>query len=887
MKNKLYLFLFLSAIQLSTLYAQPVFLDLSSSPLWEARQSGGGIFLGRGAATASGFDSGTISSLAPSRIYVDQDAAAGNNTGQNWENAFTGLQQALSLAGPGDTIWVAEGTYYPTGGEERTASFSLKQGVAMYGGFAATEASLAGRNLWQHPTILSGDIGVAGDSTDNAYHVVKAIGVDSTTLIDGFIIEHGQADGDNSSNNTDKRGGGMLIVGGEAAALSSPRVANCTFRFNTGRRGAGLYLKSAAADENLPRIENCKFEHNTSSFAGGGVYVDARLTPEAVLWLKRDTFRNNTAINGGGASLNDLGGLRADSCIFSANEVTNHGGGMAYLSSVGHIRVRFEHSRFEGNKARVYGGLLFTPTGGGLSLEDSLLLSFDHCVFTENQASQDFGSALHLVNLSRYQKVELSNSLFAGNFPDDAIDGYFWENSESEWEIDKCVFKNNAPFPMSYGGGAINFQGSSFSGTKKVTATVTNSVFTGNGGAISVATGLDGQFDTSIKNCTFFNNGGYAIAKSWGEVYNDSTWYNNLEVSNSILWEEDTQLPGLQSIFYNGDPSTPSLYDYRISHTAVSAPGCSGLGSEEACGEGMVFGVYPEFVDTLDGDLRLSACSPLLNMGRNAGLDSLGIDTDILGAPRIQDGTVDPGAYERAFFAATVDTLAGPSCIGEDDGRVLFELNGTAPYTYVWATGSTEGAAPETLPAGDYSFTVTDAAQCQDTISVSLAGPLPMDVEAAVEPASAASGGSITVLETLGGTPPYEYSWSTGDIGTTVSGLPAGTYGLTITDANGCVSVWEYEVTLVNSQREPAGGSEFVVYPNPVAGWAVFDAGQHWPLGQTAVLSIFDTQGREVQRVPFAGQYRWNAGSMPAGLYGYQLRGDGGVLLRSGKVVVE
>lgn len=392
---------------------------------------------------------------------------AGNNTGQSWENAFTDLQQALLFAEAGDTIWVAEGTYYPTSGVERTASFSLKLGVAMYGGFAATEASLIERNLWEHPTVLSGDIGIAGDSIDNVYHVVKALGVDSTTLIDGFVIEYGQADGSNSSDNIDKRGGGMLITGSEAVARSSPQIVNCNFRFNTGEIGAGIYLKSAATDENLPSIENCKFEQNNSFLFGGGLYVDAIFSPDAELWLRKDTFVNNTAIEGGGANLNDLRALRADFCIFSANEVTNHGGGIAYLNSIKEASVRFKHSTFEGNKARVYGGFLFTPIGFGATLQDSLLFSFDHCVFMENQASQDIGSAMFLGNLSRYQKVELSNSLFEGNFPDDAIYGFFWENSESDWNIDKCIFRNNAPFPMSLGGGAINFHARTSYDSKK------------------------------------------------------------------------------------------------------------------------------------------------------------------------------------------------------------------------------------------------------------------------------------------------------------------------------------------------------------------------------------------------------------------------------------
>ena len=129
------------------------------------------------------------------QIFVDDNAPL-PGTGTSWSSAFPSLDQALAAALPGQEIWVATGTYKPRNRQiptdPRSATFVTRNNVRVYGGFNGTEATLAQRAGLFSQTILSGDLGVQLDISDNAYHVVTA---EAVSRLDGFTIRQGNANG--------------------------------------------------------------------------------------------------------------------------------------------------------------------------------------------------------------------------------------------------------------------------------------------------------------------------------------------------------------------------------------------------------------------------------------------------------------------------------------------------------------------------------------------------------------------------------------------------------------------------------------------------------------------------------------------------------------------
>lgn len=105
-------------------------------------------------------------------IHYVKPTASGTGDGSSWANASADLKAMINASAGGDEVWVAAGTYKPTTDNNPYTSFSMAQGVAIYGGFAGIETQRSERDWATNETILSGDIGVQGVKSDNTYHVV-------------------------------------------------------------------------------------------------------------------------------------------------------------------------------------------------------------------------------------------------------------------------------------------------------------------------------------------------------------------------------------------------------------------------------------------------------------------------------------------------------------------------------------------------------------------------------------------------------------------------------------------------------------------------------------------------------------------------------------------
>ncbi len=210
-------------------------------------------------------------------IYVVE---GGTGDGSSWASGKD-LQAALTDAASGSELWIKVGTYKPTSGTDRAATFTLKSGVELYGGFAGTETHRGQRSIAPHRTILSGNIGTTSTFENNSYHVVTADGTDASAVLDGVTILGGYANGSGTSQH---RGGGLVATNG------SPTLRNLNFAGNTAvDLGGGMTLLDSNAS-----LDNVIFSRNQAQYGGGVGMFNSTPT------LTNITFWGNVAESGGG-----------------------------------------------------------------------------------------------------------------------------------------------------------------------------------------------------------------------------------------------------------------------------------------------------------------------------------------------------------------------------------------------------------------------------------------------------------------------------------------------------------------------------------------------------------------------------------------------------------
>lgn len=554
--------------------------------------------------------------LQAQTIYYVKPGGAG--AGTSWATAGD-LQTIVNAAPAGSQVWAKAGTYIPSaypsgstgGASNRDFAFTLKNGVAIYGGFAGTETLLSQRNYATNVTILSGDVGTVGTYTDDCYHVVISVGNDNTAILDGFTIKYGYAAG----GTTYITYGGVQVTRDPGAGMniqnSQPLISNCIISNNTALRGGGLYTVNSSS----PAVfTNCTFSGNsatiTSSGDGGGA-IGTISSGGVHLTLTTCTISSNTsAADGGGIFANNSCVLTITGCTFSSNTAAGSGGAIITMSSTictisnssftsnvssgstssygggaicsnsTSVGTTISNTTFTSNTAGYYGGAFWGNSGANGAIMTS-------CVFTSNTAVYGGGMAC------TGSAPTVNNCKFANGTA--TYGGGVYNNSSGTSPFSVDTFVNNKATATSGmgGGGMLNdnasnppvshcwFNGNTTNGAdgagqynNNSAPTDSSCVFQANiaGGASSNGGGLyiTGS-NAKFENCVFVDNsctanGGGFYENATTSTTENCTFYNNTAATGAAIYD-----PGGAGTKYYG----LMLWNNHPDGLAVGAGGAS------------------------------------------------------------------------------------------------------------------------------------------------------------------------------------------------------------------------------------------------------------------------------------------------------------------------
>ncbi|MBL7809850.1 MAG: T9SS type A sorting domain-containing protein [Saprospiraceae bacterium] len=429
-------------------------------------------------------------SAAATVRYV-KPISEGAADGSSWSNASSDLQAMINVSSWGDEVWIASGIYTPATVSDRTISFYLKNGVSVLGGFAGNENYANERNWLANEVIISGELGIAGDPSDNSYHVFFNTNLDFSAVLDGAIISDGYGDG----IGLETYGGGMLNL------YASPTLLNCTFRSNyvTGQ-GAGMlnYFDSS------PILNNCNFYANLTAYNGyGGAMMNISAAPQITDCL----FGEGNSATYGGAVFNHMYATPVfTNCQFYGNTASQGAGVFNHFFST----PVFEYCSFANNNAGYEGGGMLNAEsspiinycefvdnqsvqqGGGMSNYNANPV-IDHCTFAANGSAGNGGGIYNYASSPTITDSEIS-------YQNHASSGGGIYNEFSSPTLERCTIFNNTA--SVFGGGILNTQSSN--------PTITDCSFSING-AGNEGGGIHNNLysNPNLSNCIFYGNSGY------------------------------------------------------------------------------------------------------------------------------------------------------------------------------------------------------------------------------------------------------------------------------------------------------------------------------------------------------------------------------------------
>ncbi|PZF73700.1 right-handed parallel beta-helix repeat-containing protein [Taibaiella soli] len=664
-------------------------------------------------------------------VHYVKSTGAGAQDGSSWSNASNDIQAMINIAAAGDQIWVANGTYLPTHLANNTATISLnnrnnafvlKANVQLYGGFSGAETLATQRDSTSLLTVLSGDLGISGDSIDNAYHVMIASGNLGTASLNSFAIRWGQADGSDSimvnGNNILQMTGGGIACYGTALA-----VVNSLVDSNSGIKGAGMYnyQSTLTVSRDMFRYNSGVALLSGGSGKSGAIYNEQSTLSITICNISRNTaggIMNHNAAGtiSGSTIVRNIVGISNDSsspvimgCTISLNFGIGAGGG---IRNTNYSSPVVTNCTFERNTSQSSGVNYTDYYGGGIYNDNHSSPSFTDCNIYANFIG---GSNLNLYG----------GGIYNGNFSAPTF---------TNCSISNCGL---TAIPTSYGGAICNDLSSAPVFNK---CTIVYNVGT-NGGAVynsrlSAAVFNNcwivdnGDFDTDggavyndssssiFKNCVITGNtanrGAVYNKNSSSPVFTNCTITNNQSnIGSGGIWQYGGDVKINNSIIW-GNASGDGVY--LADGTATFTAKHSLIEGQNSTADGNIAGtVNPMLASVLLNNYNLLPGSPCINTGADSlYTGNLNTDLDFEGKFRLIDTSIDMGAVEYCGGHPVITTqpVSRFCCL---NGTTTFSIavSNSTGFSFQWQKGGVDipGATAMSYTVSNVSYSDSGAFQ--------------------------------------------------------------------------------------------------------------------------------------------------------------------------------